>query len=93
MFGTPERRAAADSGRVHCWVSGDSWEATAWREGGASQGPAAYSSGNGDNEIGDGGNDSNESQEPAQRISSQGESSLSFTLAWASLSGWALRGA
>lgn len=81
MFETPERRAAADSGRVHCWVSGDSWEATTWREGGVSQGPAAYSIGNGGNETGDGGNDSNGSQEPARRISSEGESSLFFTLA------------
>ncbi|KAH9365039.1 hypothetical protein HPB48_016155 [Haemaphysalis longicornis] len=64
-FETPERRSAADSGRVHVWVSGDSWEATNWREGGASQGPAAYSSGNG-------GNDSNGSKKPAIRISSEG---------------------
>lgn len=51
------------------------------------QGPAAYSSVNSCKETGDGGNDNNESRKPARCNPSDGESSLSFTLAWALLSG------
>lgn len=52
-----------------------------------SQGPAAYSSTNGGcKEAVQGDNDSEESLKPARRISSESESSLSFTFAWALLS-------